>query len=33
MLFNDTDDLKDKEIYLRLDKTADENKEKGYVPA
>lgn len=33
MLFFDTSDLKDQEIYLRLCKTADENKEKGYVPA
>lgn len=33
MLFFDTSDLKDQEIYLRLDKTADEDTEKGYVPA
>lgn len=33
MLFYDTADLNDEEIYLQLNKTADENKEKGYVPA
>lgn len=32
-LFFDTTNLKNQEIYLRLIKTADENKEKGYVPA
>ena len=32
-MFFDTTDLKDKEIYLRLSKTAEENKDKGYVPA
>lgn len=32
MFFN-TDDLSDGEIYLKLDRTADENIEKGYVPA
>ncbi len=33
MEFYDTSDLMDEEIYLRLDKTADENKEKAYLPA
>lgn len=33
MLFYDTADLNDQEVYLYLNKTADENKEKGYVPA
>lgn len=32
-MFFDTIDLRDQEIYLELYKTADENKEKGYVPA
>lgn len=32
MFFN-TDDLIDDEIYLKLDRTSDENIEKGYVPA
>jgi len=32
-MFFDTSDLSDGEIYLYLSKTADENKEKGYVPA
>lgn len=32
-MFFDTRDLRDQEIYLDLYKTADENKEKGYVPA
>ncbi len=32
MFFN-TDDLNDGEIYLKLNRTADENIEKGYVPA
>ena len=32
-MFLDTTDLRDQEIYLDLYKTADENKEKGYVPA
>lgn len=32
-MFFDTTDLKNQEIYLHLYKTADENKEKGYVPA
>lgn len=33
MAFLPTEDLYDNEIYLRLDRTAEENKEKGYVPA
>ncbi|MFA5575961.1 MAG: GNAT family N-acetyltransferase [Tissierellaceae bacterium] len=33
MLFYDTSDLIDGEIYLRLDRTAGENKEKAYLPA
>ncbi len=32
-MFLDTADLRDDEIYLELDRTADEIKEKGYVPA
>lgn len=32
-MFFDTTNLKNQEIYLKLYKTADENKEKGYVPA
>ncbi len=32
-MFFDTSDLKNQEIYLKLYKTANENKEKGYVPA
>lgn len=32
-MFIDTTDLRSQEIYLRLYKTADENIEKGYVPA
>ncbi|QSX05687.1 GNAT family N-acetyltransferase [Sedimentibacter sp. zth1] len=32
-MFFDTTDLKNKEIYLSLYKTSDENIEKGYVPA
>lgn len=32
-MFFDTIDLRDKEIYLRLYKTADENIREGYVPA
>lgn len=32
-MFLDTKDLKNDEIYLYLYRTADENKEKGYVPA
>lgn len=32
-MFFDTTDLKDQEIYLSLYKTADENKDKGYMPA
>lgn len=33
MLFYDTSDLNDGEIHLYLNRTADENKEKEYVPA
>ena len=32
-MFFDTRDLKNEEIYLQLHKIADENIEKGYVPA
>ncbi|NLA58919.1 MAG: GNAT family N-acetyltransferase [Firmicutes bacterium] len=32
-MFLDTTDLSDGEIYLHLDRTADANEEKGYVPA
>lgn len=32
-MFIDTTDLRNQEIYLSLYKTADENTEKGYVPA
>ena len=32
-MFYNTDDLNDGEIYLKLDRTADENIERGYVPA
>lgn len=32
-MFFDTRDLRDQDIYLVLYKTADQNKEKGYVPA
>ena len=32
-MFFDTTDLRSHEIYMNLYKTADENEEKGYVPA
>lgn len=32
-MFFETSDLRDTEIYLQLEKTADEKPEKGYVPA
>ncbi|HHV94048.1 MAG TPA: GNAT family N-acetyltransferase [Firmicutes bacterium] len=32
-MFLDTADLRDSEIYLHLERTADEDKKKGYVPA
>lgn len=32
-MFLNTSDLKDQEIYLKLYKIADENEEKGYLPA
>lgn len=32
-MFYNTEDLKNKDIYLKLDKTAEEDKEKNWVPA